>query len=191
MSEVIPIAGPPPGASIPVSDATALIRQNESLQAELASSRAATARLQEADRTAHKTAAIASALTGAPLVAGAISQIATLFDKDVNVHLDPSTGQPVVCGPNLTPVSAFLQAQLAKPEYSHFLMARNPQGGTAGGSGTQSSPTAPGSSWGNGEPAPPSNLMEAILHHAATTHRPSANAATDMSQPFGLGRRSG
>jgi hypothetical protein len=157
----VPIAGPAAGLS--AADASALINQTASLQTELAAARAQLARSAETDSTNRKTAAIAAALANAPLIPGTAGQITTLLEKDIALHTDPATGQVVAVGPNLTPVGTYLQAQLGRPEFQHFLAARNPGGGTAGGTGVQSAPTAP--PWSVAEP-PPTSLGEAILQGA-------------------------
>jgi hypothetical protein len=156
--EIIQVAGPPP-PSVAVADAAALIRQNEQLQAELATTRAQAARLQEQDRTDKKHGAINAVLAGAPLVPGTAGQLASLLERDIALHTDPGTGQVHVVGPNLTPVDSYVRTQLAKPEFAHFLTARNPQGGTAGSQSSQSAPTPPG--WSTA-PAPPATASESI-----------------------------
>ena len=53
------------------------------------------------------------------------------------------------------------QAQLARPEYAHFIRASNPAGGTAGTTGAhQAAPTSPASPT---PPAQPKNFGEAII----------------------------
>ncbi len=182
--EIIPVAGPPP-AGVAVADAAALLAANNQLTADLAAARAQTARLEQADKTAHKTAAIAEALAGAPLVnKAAAAQLTALLDREITLTTDPATGRQVAVGPGLVPAQQYIQGLLqGNPDYGHFLKAQNPAGGT-GGVGNQSVPTAP--AWAAVEP-PPATLSEAVIRDAQATPRGQATPfGADLSKPFGI-----
>jgi hypothetical protein len=186
--DIIPVAGPPP-AGVAVADAAALLAHNNQLTAELAAARARVVQVEQADKAAHKTAAIAEALAGAPLVGkGAAAQLTALLEKEITLTTDPSTGRQIPVGPGLVPAHQYIQGLLQNnPDYAHFLKANNPLGGT-GAVGGQSHPTAP-AVWGGTEPAP-ATLGEAIMQQAkaAPRQQPAPHGA-DLSKSFGLGPR--
>jgi hypothetical protein len=185
--EIIPVAGAPAGVA--VADAAALVAENNRLNAELASARAQTAKLADADRAAHKAAAINAALAGAPLInnPAAVKQLGALLDREITLTTDPATGRQVAVGPNLVPAETHIRSLLQTSDFSHFLRAQNPNGGTAGSTGAQSAPTPTLTGWGNAEP-PPATLSEAIIRQAQATTRGQAPAfGVDVSKPFGLG----
>jgi hypothetical protein len=187
--DVVPIAGPP-SASIAVSDAAALLAANSQLTADLAAARARAASLEQADRTAHKTAAIAEALAGAPLISkGAAAQLTALFEKEITITTDPSTGRQVAVGPGLIPAQSYIESTLkTNSDFAHFLLARNPGGGT-GGAGAQSVPTSPTPAWGNVQ-APPATMSDAVMQHAQAQARVNAPSfGVDLSKPFGIPKR--
>jgi hypothetical protein len=181
---VVPIAGPPPAAGLSTADASALLARTNQLEQDLAAERAQRARLEAADRTDKKSAAINAVLANAPLVAGTAAQVARLLADDIALHPDPTTGQLIAVGPGFKPAEQYIKEQLGKPEWGHFMRAQTPHGGTAGGPpGTQGLPTAP--AWGS-QPAPPQTLSEAIFQDFAGRQRPAADPALDLSQGFGL-----
>jgi FMN-dependent NADH-azoreductase len=66
----------------------ALLTANNQITAELAAARAQAARLAEADKTAHKTAAIAEALAGAPLInKAAATQLTAYIDRAIMLQV--------------------------------------------------------------------------------------------------------
>ncbi len=153
----VPTAGP--AQTVSVADASALVAANRQLEAELAATKAEMARTQTAVMATRKSSVISEALSTVPLVPGTAAQVAKLLESDITLHTDPNTGQTVAVGPGLLPAAAHIHAQLSKPEWAHFLQPRNPHGGTAGGSGVQSTPTpAP---WA--QASVPQSLGEAVL----------------------------
>jgi hypothetical protein len=100
---------------------------------------------------------VARVLASLPLVPGAAAQLTRLFRPEFNVVAAGDTF--VVQTPTLQTVEAFVAAQLAMPEYAHFVRAQNPAGGTGGVTpATQSAPSVPGTAV-----EAPKTLSDAVL----------------------------
>ncbi len=77
------------------------------------------------------------------LVPGGVEQLARLFRGEFVV--EPQGNAFAVRTPTYQSVPDFIKAQLGRPEYSHFLRAQNPGGGTASGQPVQAAQTPPAS----------------------------------------------
>jgi hypothetical protein len=125
---------------------------------------------------------LGSALSFHPLVPGAVDQLMTLWQGNLNA-VQEGDGFSVRT-PDYAPVSEFVKSQFTKPEYAHFLRPSS-AGGTAGTGAAQSPPTPAA----NPTPAPePKNFSEAlILQFQADRQKQAAQpAALDPKQGFGL-----
>ena len=69
-------------------------------------------------------------LASQPLVPGGAEQLTQLWRNQFVV--EPQGDSFTVRTPTFQSVGDFVQAQLARPEYAHFIRASNPGGGTAG-----------------------------------------------------------
>src|SRR4029077_13888860 len=87
-------------------------------------------------------AELSKALASQPLVPGGADQLARLLRSDFAVE---AHGESYAVRSNdFRNVSDYVNAQLARPEYAHFIRASNPGGGTGGSSGASlAAPTAP------------------------------------------------
>ncbi len=159
-------AAPPPATTAPgitPSEAAALVRSNEQLQASLASAQGRIAEMEQRSIAAARSTALAGALAGfGNVIPAAIPQLERLIAPELSVHHDPQAG-PVVCGPAMTPLESHLKTVLARPDFAHFLRPQS-TGGTGGASAAgQSAPTP--AAFGN--PAPqPRNFSEAAILEA-------------------------
>ena len=163
------------------------IQQEESRKA-LEIERVARATNEERAKRYAKTSELKSTLSKYPLVPAAVDQLASLFERELQV--DASGDNYVVRTPQFQTCADFVAAQLASGDYAHFLRASNPNGGTAGGgsSGAASTPTP--SATATQEP-PPKNFGEAIVRQMQQVAKeqpsdPRLNPAAAM----GLNRRS-
>jgi hypothetical protein len=117
---------------------------------------------------------LAQALASQPLVTGGTEQLTELWRSKFIVEPQGETFN--VRTPDYQPVSAWIAYQLSRPEFAHFLRAKNPDGGTLGGPpGTQGSPTGPSSAVTTMDQ--PRNMGEAIaLKMAGIAKTTAANA---------------
>ena len=83
---------------------------------------------------------LSKALASQPLVPGGAEQLTQLWRNQFQV--EPQGESFHVRTPTFQSVGDFVGAQLARPEYAHFVRAQNPAGGTAGTTGAhQAAPT--------------------------------------------------
>jgi hypothetical protein len=145
--------------------------QREQARLELESERK---KLQQTEERAKRYALdgeLARSLAAQPLVAGGAEQLTQLWRSQFTV--EPQGDSFAVQAPGFQPVGQWIAAQLGRPEYSHFLRAQNPGGGTQGGPpGTQGLPTAPGQA---AAPPVPQNMSEAILMQMAAMQKSTAD----------------
>jgi hypothetical protein len=131
------------------------------------------ARLAEIENRAKRYALdgeLARALASQPLVPGAADQLTRLFRSEFVVE-PAGDSFKVQSSIGFQAPAEFIAAQLARPEYAHFVRAQNPGGGTAGTTGAhQAVPTAPANPV---QDAPPRSLDEAIIRMAAARKQTS------------------
>ena len=127
---------------------------------------------------------LTAALSAQPLVAGGAEQLTQLWRSQFIVEPQGDTFN--VRTQDFQPVGSWIAAQLGRPEYSHFLRATNPGGGTAGGTGTQSAPTTPGNTGGSGD-AQPKNFSEAVIMTMAAREKSAADPR--LTPTLGMGLR--
>ena len=98
-------------------------------------------------------------LAAQPLVGAAAEQLTQLWRNQFVV--EPQGESFVVRTPAFQSVGDFVAAQLALPQYAHFIRASNPGGGTAGTTGAHvTMPTTPANP---AAPVVPKNFGEAII----------------------------
>jgi hypothetical protein len=121
-------------------------------------------------------------LSGQNLVPGGADQLTQLWRGQFIV--EPQGDSFHVRTPTFQSVQDFVAAQLAKPEYAHFVRAQGYGGAGAGGGTT--APTSPAN------PAPasePKTLGEAaIMEVMARQNAPQNDPRANMRVPFGLKR---
>ena len=124
---------------------------------------------------------LSRALAGENLVPGGVEQLGRLFRGDFVV--EPQGNAFQVRTPTYQSVPDFIKAQLARPEYAHFLRAQNPGGGTASGQPVQTPPAV-------ADPAPaapqPRNMGEAVILHMQGLQKAQGDPRASMSLPLGL-----
>jgi hypothetical protein len=137
----------------------ALRIQREEGQKALDAERSSRAAVEERAKRYALEGEVSRVLASQPLVPGGAEQLTQLWRSQFVV--EPQGDSFTVRTPTFQSVGDFVQAQLARPEYAHFIRASNPGGGTAGTTGAhQAAPTSPAT------PTPaaaPKNFGEAII----------------------------
>lgn len=127
---------------------------------------------------------LSRSLANENLVPGGVEQLSRLFRGEFVV--EPQGNAFAVRTPTYQSVPDFIKAQLGRPEYSHFLRAQNPGGGTANGQPPQAAQTPPS----NPTPAPvapqPKNMGEAVVLHMQSLQQAQGNPHMAMNLPMGL-----
>jgi hypothetical protein len=156
---------------------------------ELAAAREQIARYEKQDVEREKSAAIARELGKFDLAPGAAEQLTQLIAPSVGAA-KISNGNHIVVGPEYRPLDAHVSAQLARPEYAHFLKPKaDPAAAQAAPQSTQPGAPSPGTNAVR-ELLPGENVGAAILRVALAekaTQRPDPRL--DTSQPLAIGRR--
>jgi hypothetical protein len=116
---------------------------------------------------------LARALAERPLVPGGVEQLTQLWRGQFSVDAQGDTF--AVRAPDFQPVGAWIAAQLRRPEYAHFLHARDPGGGTMSSTTTQAGPTQPAQLVAANQPR---NLGEAIALNMANIAKQQSENAT-------------
>jgi hypothetical protein len=116
---------------------------------------------------------LARALAERPLVTGAAEQLTQLWRGQFSV--DAQGDSFAVRAPDFQPVGPWIAAQLRRPEYAHFLRAREPGGGTMSSTSTQAGPTQPAQIAAADLPR---NLGEAIALNMANIAKQQSDNAT-------------
>jgi hypothetical protein len=137
----------------------ALRIQREEGQKQLDSERASRSAVEERAKRYALDGEISRVLASQPLVSGGADQLTQLWRNQFVV--EPQGDSFNVRTPTFQSVGDFVAAQLARPEYAHFVRASNPGGGTAGATGAhQAAPTSPANP---AAPIQPKNFGEAII----------------------------
>ena len=123
---------------------------------------------------------LSRALAAAPLVSpSAADQLTQLWRNQLSVEAQGDTF--VVRTPTFQPVHEFVQQQLARPEYAHFVRAGS--SGGAGGQTTQAAQTQPATP----SPAPvPRTMGEAVILHMQGLQKAQGDPRANVALPFGL-----
>lgn len=125
------------------------------------------------------------ALAACNLVPGGADQLAHLWRDQFSAVND--NGTYIVRTSTGQSPAEFAAAQLARPEYAHFVRAQNPDGGTGGVQpGQQSAPSGTGSQQ---QPEQPKNLGEYVIRRMQNeiAARPGGGAPQhDLAAPMGL-----
>jgi hypothetical protein len=119
----------------------ALRLQREEAQKQLDAERTAKVALEERAKRYALDGELSRVLASQPLVPGGAEQLTQLWRNQFTV--EPQGDSFNVRTPTFQSVGDFVKAKLGAPEYSHFIRASNPGGGTAGGaaSGALAQPT--------------------------------------------------
>jgi hypothetical protein len=137
----------------------ALRIQREEAQKALDAERSSRAAVEERAKRYALEGEVSRVLASQPLVPGGAEQLTQLWRSQFVV--EPQGDSFSVRTPTFQSVGDFVQAQLARPEYAHFIRASNPGGGTAGTTGAhQAAPTSPATPV---PPVQPKNFGEAII----------------------------
>jgi hypothetical protein len=137
----------------------ALRIQREEAQKQLDSERASRSAVEERAKRYALDGEVSRVLASQPLVPGGAEQLTQLWRSQFVV--EPQGDSFTVRTPTFQSVGDFVAAQLARPEYAHFVRASNPGGGTAGATGAHQ--TAPTSPVHPAAPIQPKNFGEAII----------------------------
>lgn len=166
----------------------AMRAQQEESRIQIETERVARNTAEERAKRFARDAALGRVLSSRPLVPGAAKQLERLFAPDLIVDAQGESFN--VRTASFQDLDSFVDAQLANPEYSHFLRAHNPNGGTAGGpaSGGSAAPTSPAN------PAtvePPKNFGHAIIAQMLQIDKAKpSDSRLDPAQAMGLNHRS-
>lgn len=127
---------------------------------------------------------LSRALASQQLVPGGAEQLTQLWRSQLTV--DSQGDSFVVRTPTFQPVGEFVAQQLARPEYSHFVRAQNPGGGTGGvDPAGQAAPTNPAQT----PLAPqPRNMGEAVILHMQGIQKAQGDPRANMNLSMGLKR---
>ncbi len=137
----------------------ALRVQREENQKQLESERASRSAVEERAKRYALDGEVSRVLASQPLVPGGAEQLTQLWRNQFVVEAQGDSFN--VRTPTFQSVGDFIAAQLARPEYAHFVRASNPGGGTAGATGAhQAAPTSPANV---AAPIQPKNFGEAII----------------------------
>ena len=165
----------------------ALRMQREEAQKALDMERSSRAAVEERAKRYALDGEVSRVLSSQPLVPGGAEQLTQLWRSQFVV--EPQGDSFTVRTPTFQSVGDFVQSQLGKPEYAHFIRASNPGGGTAGATGAhQAAPTSPAAP---AAPVHPKNFGEAIIlqMQEAQKNQPS-DPRLNPSVAMGLNPRS-
>ena len=125
---------------------------------------------------------LSRALSACNLVPGGAEQLTQLWRNQFTVE---SQGDSfAVRTPTFQSVGEFVSQQLARTEYSHFVRAQNPGGGTGG---VQPSAQTPPSTPANSVQLPqPKNMGEAVILHMQSLQKAQGDPRSNMSLSMGL-----
>jgi hypothetical protein len=165
----------------------ALRLQREEGQKALDAERSSRAAVEERAKRYALEGEVSRVLSSQPLVPGGAEQLSQLWRNQFVV--EPQGDSFNVRTPTFQSVGDFVAAQLARPEYAHFIRASNPGGGTAGTTGAhQAAPTSPAN-----PPAPvaPKNFGEAIIMQIQESQKNQpSDPRLNPAAPMGLNARS-
>jgi hypothetical protein len=166
----------------------ALRIQREEAQKQLDAERASRSAIEERAKRYALDGEVSRVLASQPLVPGGAEQLTQLWRSQFVV--EPAGDSFTVRTPTFQSVTDFVQTQLSRPEYAHFIRAQNPGGGTAAGvaGGSLAAPTSPANP---ANPVQPKNFGEAIIlqMQELAKNQPS-DARLNPAAPMGLNARS-
>lgn len=125
---------------------------------------------------------LSRALASQQLVPGGAEQLTQLWRSQFTVEAQGDSF--AVRTPTFQSVSDFVSQQLARAEYSHFVRAQNPGGGTGG--------APPETQVPQGAPAHPAqvpqpkNMGEAVILHMQSLTKATGDPRANMTLPMGL-----
>jgi hypothetical protein len=151
----------------------ALNLQRQQARAELEAERKKLREFEERAKRYALEGELARALAERPLVPGAADQLTQLWRGQFSV--DAQGDSFSVRAPDFQPVGPWITSQLTRPEYAHFLCARDPSGGTMSSTTTQAGPTQPAQLVAANQPR---NLGEAIALNMANIAKQQSENAT-------------
>jgi hypothetical protein len=166
----------------------ALRIQREEAQKQLDAERAGRSAIEERAKRYALEGEVSRVLASQPLVPGGAEQLTQLWRSQFVV--EPAGDSFTVRTPTFQSVSDFVQAQLTRPEYAHFIRASNPGGGTAGGT-SGGSLTAPTPAANPATTPQPKNFGEAIiLQMQEMAKSQPADPRLNPAVPMGINSRS-
>ena len=136
----------------------ALQKQQEESRRQLEIERTQRAAIEERAKRYALDGELSKVLASQPLVPGGAEQLTQLWRSQFQV--EPQGESFHVRTPTFQSVGDFVGAQLARPEYAHFIRAANPGGGTAGTTGGHQAAPTPANP---ATPQAPKNFGEAII----------------------------
>ena len=137
----------------------ALLTQRTDAQKQLDTERSHRAAVEERAKRYALDGEVSRVLASQPLVPGGAEQLTQLWRNQFVV--EPQGDSFTVRTPTFQSVPDFVQTQLARPEYAHFIRAQNPGGGTAGTTGADQAAPTPATT--TAAPTQPKNFGEAII----------------------------
>jgi hypothetical protein len=159
----------------------ALRQLREQSEQQLNSERQKQAEIQQRAQQYALDSELSRTLAAENLVPGGVEQLTRLFRGEFVV--EPQGNAFAVRTPTYQSVPDYIKAQLGRPEYSHFLRAQNPGGGTAAGQPVQAAQTPPA----NPPFAPqPRNMGEAVIMHMQSIQKAQGDARSNMTLAMGL-----
>ena len=163
-----------------VENALRMLRDQSEQQVQ--AERARLAQLEERAKRYALEGELSRALAACNLVPGGAEQLTQLWRNQFTVE---SQGDSfAVRTPTFQSVGEFVSQQLARTEYSHFVRAQNPGGGTGG---VQPSAQTPPSSPANPTQMPqPKNMGEAVILHMQGMQKAQGDPRANMTLPMGL-----
>jgi hypothetical protein len=182
-------------AQVEADKATAMIKRGEIESAlalmkkqsddQLAAERGKLAATEERAKRYALDGELARVLANQPLIPHAALHLTKLWRSEFNVV--PAGDSFNVQTPTLQSVEAFVVAQLATPEYSAFVRAQNPGGGT--GAVAVAGQTTPTPNAQTGAPPEIKTLSDAVIYHMKNMKTGTGDGRTDPSVSFGLKRQ--
>ena len=164
----------------------ALRAQQEDSRRQIDTERAQRAAVEERAKRYALEGELSRVLASQPLVPGGAEQLTHLWRNQFTV--EPQGDSFQVRTPTFQSVNDFESGQLGRPEYAHFIQARNPAGGSAGLTGAHVTTPTPGPP---AAPVEPKNFGEAIILQMREIQKsqPTDNRI-NLAVPMGLNSRS-
>jgi hypothetical protein len=165
----------------------ALRLQREEAQKQLDAERSSRAAVEERAKRYALDGEVSRVLASQPLVPGGAEQLTQLWRNQFIV--EPAGDSFTVRTPTFQSVGDFVQAQLARSEYAHFIRAANPGGGTAGSTGAHTiAPTSPANV---AAPTQPKTFGEAIILQMQEMQKGQpVDPRLNLAAPMGINARS-
>jgi hypothetical protein len=163
-----------------LQDALRMLRDQSEQQVQ--AERARMAQVEERAKRYALDGELSRSLAACNLVSGGAEQLTQLWRNQFIVEAQGDSF--AVRTPTFQSVGEFVAQQLARAEYSHFVRAQNPGGGTGGVLPSAQSP--PGTPANPAQPPQPKNMGEAVILHMQGMQRAQGDPRSNMSLAMGL-----